>query len=287
MGHHYRTLSRSPAECCKANYPNASHLRPRVPGAAQRRRRLPALVRCRPGIVTHRLCNGPGPAVHRSQGLALHRIRDTPPRVLPPAVTPAQRAVACSRPSFSGCSIDGRLSLNSSECTLWARSRQEFPLRRFRFRQSRRRRSSPGSTLVGRRSRHVGVDVSCVHAHHQRSTAAVGVYAGYIDTDMAAAATFPKSSPDSIAACVIAGIENDEEEILADERAQSVHSELFKDHRPFESNMQRIRTTTCDGTLSRCDGRGQNPRRRVPDAVQRELLRSGAPLGRDRCNGGA
>jgi NAD(P)-dependent dehydrogenase (short-subunit alcohol dehydrogenase family) len=73
-----------------------------------------------------------------------------------------------------------------------------------------------------------------------QGTLVVGVYAGYIDTDMAAAVTLPKSSPDVIVARVLAGLENDREEILADERAQSVHAQLFKDYGSFEANMQKI-----------------------------------------------
>ena len=76
-----------------------------------------------------------------------------------------------------------------------------------------------------------------------QGTLVVGVYAGYIDTDMAAgmwgAAEFSKSSPAEIAARVLAGIENGTEEILTDERAQGVHSALLKDARPFESELQK------------------------------------------------
>ena len=71
----------------------------------------------------------------------------------------------------------------------------------------------------------------------------VGVYAGYIDTDMAArmwgAKQFSTSSPAEISARMLAGIENGTEEILTDERAQSVYSALFKDARPFESELQK------------------------------------------------
>ena len=42
-----------------------------------------------------------------------------------------------------------------------------------------------------------------------------------------------------IAARVLAGLESGCEEILADERAQSVHRELFKDGAAFEANMQK------------------------------------------------
>ena len=76
-----------------------------------------------------------------------------------------------------------------------------------------------------------------------QGTLVVGVYAGYIDTDMAAhmwgAEQFSKSSPAEIAARMLAGIENGTEEILTDERAQSIYSALFKDARPFESELQK------------------------------------------------
>jgi len=72
-----------------------------------------------------------------------------------------------------------------------------------------------------------------------QGTLVVAVYAGYIDTDMTSALTLPKTSPDVIAARVLAGIESGSEEILADERAESVHRELFKDGEAFEANMQK------------------------------------------------
>ena len=72
-----------------------------------------------------------------------------------------------------------------------------------------------------------------------QGTLVVAVYAGYIDTDMTSALTLPKTSPDVIAARVLAGIESGSEQILADERAQSVHRDLFKDGEAFEANMQK------------------------------------------------
>ena len=76
-----------------------------------------------------------------------------------------------------------------------------------------------------------------------QGTLVVGVYAGYIDTDMAAgmwgSEEYPKTSPAEIAARVLAGIEDGTEEILTDETARSVYSALLKDARPFESNLQK------------------------------------------------
>jgi len=72
-----------------------------------------------------------------------------------------------------------------------------------------------------------------------QGTLVVAVYAGYIDTDMTSALTLPKTSPDVIAARLLEGIESGSEEILADERAQSVHRDLFKDGEAFEANMQK------------------------------------------------
>ncbi len=76
-----------------------------------------------------------------------------------------------------------------------------------------------------------------------QGTLVVGVYAGYIDTDMAArmwgAEAYSKSNPAEIAARVLAGIEDGTEEILTDESARSFHSTLLKDARPFESDLQK------------------------------------------------
>ena len=76
-----------------------------------------------------------------------------------------------------------------------------------------------------------------------QGTLVVAVYAGYIDTDMAArmwgAEEFSKSSPAEIATRVLAGIEDGTEEVLTDERAQGVHSALLKDARPFDTELQK------------------------------------------------
>jgi NAD(P)-dependent dehydrogenase (short-subunit alcohol dehydrogenase family) len=74
----------------------------------------------------------------------------------------------------------------------------------------------------------------------EQRTLVVGVHAGYIDTDMTTSVSGPKSRPESVVARVLAGIENNEEEILADERAQSVHFELLKDYGPFAAKIQNV-----------------------------------------------
>ena len=73
-----------------------------------------------------------------------------------------------------------------------------------------------------------------------QGTLVAGVYASYIDTDMTAGVAFPKTSAADIAARVIAGIEAGSEEILADERARTVHAQLHKDSGPFDANMQKV-----------------------------------------------
>jgi NAD(P)-dependent dehydrogenase (short-subunit alcohol dehydrogenase family) len=73
-----------------------------------------------------------------------------------------------------------------------------------------------------------------------QGTLVVGVYAGYIDTDMTADLdNTPKSSPAAIAARVFAGIEAGEEDILADARSREVFAALRKDDREFDANMQK------------------------------------------------
>jgi NAD(P)-dependent dehydrogenase (short-subunit alcohol dehydrogenase family) len=73
-----------------------------------------------------------------------------------------------------------------------------------------------------------------------QQTLVAGVFAGYIDTDMAANLPYPKVSSAEVAARIIEGIEADREEILADERAQTLRSELLGDYGSFNANMQRI-----------------------------------------------
>lgn len=72
-----------------------------------------------------------------------------------------------------------------------------------------------------------------------QGTLVVGVYAGYIDTDMTAGLSIAKTRPQDIAARVLAGIEAGTEEILADERARAVHAELLKDSSAFDATLQR------------------------------------------------
>jgi NAD(P)-dependent dehydrogenase (short-subunit alcohol dehydrogenase family) len=73
-----------------------------------------------------------------------------------------------------------------------------------------------------------------------QGTLVVGVYAGYIDTDMTVGVDAPKSSAADIAARVIEGVESGTEDILTDERARSAFAELRKDDRPFDANMQKV-----------------------------------------------
>ena len=73
-----------------------------------------------------------------------------------------------------------------------------------------------------------------------QGTLVIGVYAGYIDTDMTTGVDAPKSSPADIAACVLEGVENGTEDILADERSRNVFAELRKDDRAFDANMQKV-----------------------------------------------
>lgn len=71
-----------------------------------------------------------------------------------------------------------------------------------------------------------------------QGTRVVGVYAGYIDTDMTSGVEAPKTSADDIAARVVTGIESDGEDILVDERARSVHDELLKNRASFDATIQ-------------------------------------------------
>jgi NAD(P)-dependent dehydrogenase (short-subunit alcohol dehydrogenase family) len=73
-----------------------------------------------------------------------------------------------------------------------------------------------------------------------QGTLVIGVYAGYIDTGMTASLSVPKSTPDDIAAKVIAGIESGAEDILADDRARMVHAAIFRDDSALDASMQAV-----------------------------------------------
>jgi NAD(P)-dependent dehydrogenase (short-subunit alcohol dehydrogenase family) len=73
-----------------------------------------------------------------------------------------------------------------------------------------------------------------------QGTLVIGVYAGYIDTDMTVGIAGPKSSPADIAARVIEGIEDGAADILADQRSREVFDMLRRDDRGFDANMQKL-----------------------------------------------
>lgn len=66
-----------------------------------------------------------------------------------------------------------------------------------------------------------------------------GLYAGFIDTDMAAGIDATKTSPENIARQAIAGIQAGDEHIWADDRAKSVRKTLQNNLDAFRLEMQR------------------------------------------------
>jgi NAD(P)-dependent dehydrogenase (short-subunit alcohol dehydrogenase family) len=63
----------------------------------------------------------------------------------------------------------------------------------------------------------------------RQGTLVVAVHAGFIDTDMAAAVSAAKISPQSVAAQIVAAIEADAEEVLADPTSEMVKAALPND----------------------------------------------------------
>lgn len=72
-----------------------------------------------------------------------------------------------------------------------------------------------------------------------QGTLVVGVYAGFVDTDMTKSLDVPKVSPHSIVAAVLAGIESGTEEVLADERAREVATNFVKESKIREQLNQQ------------------------------------------------
>jgi NAD(P)-dependent dehydrogenase (short-subunit alcohol dehydrogenase family) len=63
----------------------------------------------------------------------------------------------------------------------------------------------------------------------RQGTLVVGVHAGFIDTDMAAGIDAEKISPEAVAAQIVAALENDTEQVLADPTSQLVKASLADD----------------------------------------------------------
>ncbi|SFR28550.1 Short-chain dehydrogenase [Lentzea waywayandensis] len=63
-------------------------------------------------------------------------------------------------------------------------------------------------------------------ALREQGTNVIGVHAGFIDTDMAAAQTGPKVSPEEVVSQVLQAIQNGDEEVLADDRTRAVKASL-------------------------------------------------------------
>jgi len=73
-----------------------------------------------------------------------------------------------------------------------------------------------------------------------QGTLVVGVYAGFVDTDMTKNLTVPKVRPEDIAAAVMSGLANGTEEILADERSREVASNFVRESRIREEINQKV-----------------------------------------------
>jgi len=71
-----------------------------------------------------------------------------------------------------------------------------------------------------------GIRIELAH----QGTLVVAVHASFIDTDMAALASVPKISPESVAKQAFDAVETGHIEVLADERSRSVKASLSRDH---------------------------------------------------------
>ena len=66
----------------------------------------------------------------------------------------------------------------------------------------------------------------------------VGVYAGFIDTEMAAPASGPKTAPAQVAARTLEGGESGRNHVLADERAKQIYDAGRCDPEQLERTQQ-------------------------------------------------
>ena len=72
-----------------------------------------------------------------------------------------------------------------------------------------------------------------------QNTHVVGVYAGYLDTDMAAHVRLPKTSPQQVVMRSLAGVEGQIDRVFADDRAIEVDRRVRTDRTSFYEELQQ------------------------------------------------
>jgi NAD(P)-dependent dehydrogenase (short-subunit alcohol dehydrogenase family) len=73
-----------------------------------------------------------------------------------------------------------------------------------------------------------------------QGTLVVGVYAGYIDTDMTANLAIKKTTPEDVVSATLAALGRGETEVLADDRSRDVKNRLRDDPASLDREMQSI-----------------------------------------------
>jgi len=73
----------------------------------------------------------------------------------------------------------------------------------------------------------------------KQGTQVVGVYAGFVDTEMAAARSGPKTPPAQVAARALEGVESGLNHVLADERARQIYDAVRADPDELEKTQQK------------------------------------------------
>ena len=74
---------------------------------------------------------------------------------------------------------------------------------------------------------------------HPQGTLVIGVHAGFIDTDLVASVKSDKVKTSDVAASILDGIRNDQEEVLADQRSRDIKAVLASNRQAFYQNLQR------------------------------------------------
>ena len=74
----------------------------------------------------------------------------------------------------------------------------------------------------------------------KQGTHVVGVYAGFIDTDMAGAVSGPRMAPAQVAARTLEGVESGLNHVLADERARQIYDAVRRDPEQLERTQQDV-----------------------------------------------
>jgi NAD(P)-dependent dehydrogenase (short-subunit alcohol dehydrogenase family) len=100
--------------------------------------------------------------------------------------------------------------------------------------------TSPFAGSAYSASKHAALSLTDAARYELRSqgTLVAGVFVGYMDTDMVASLDDPKANPDDVAARIVEGLRNNQEEIFGDQRSRDIKALIANNPQALYQHVQ-------------------------------------------------